>query len=133
MRNKIDWIILYEVNGSCDNTENSYIQSICNTYTNEMINYGHMEFQMVLNLGAAEIMRLLNNLGERVQSGERFKDGVMISDLYLDCSVRLNEFINNGHKVLRLIIPDKYNIFPEDIKLQLLTNEQLKKWRKCNE
>ena len=49
-----------------------------------------------------------------VQTGERFKNGDMVSGIYEDCDVRLTEFEETGRKVLRIIVPDKHNRFPED-------------------
>ena len=55
----------------------------------------------------------------------------MISGIYEDCKVRLDEFEETGRKVLRVVIPDKYNRFPEDeccmdtYRIQLLKTEAL--------
>ena len=49
-----------------------------------------------------------------MRNGERFKDGDLISGIYLDCDVRVTEFEETGRTVLRVIIPDKHNRFPED-------------------
>ena len=69
----------------------------------------------MLNYQREEIMRLLNTMGMRVARGERFKDGDLIEGLYLDCSVRLQEFPDiDGKPVLRLMIPDKENRWPEE-------------------
>ena len=38
----------------------------------------------------------------------------MVSGIYEDCDVRLTEFEETGRTVLRVIIPDKHNRFPED-------------------
>ena len=48
-----------------------------------------------------------------------------------DCDIRLDEFEETGRKVLRVIIPDGNNIFPEDehcmpvYRLQMLQTEDL--------
>lgn len=42
------------------------------------------------------------------------KNGEMVSGIYEDCDVRLTEFEETGRTVLRVIIPDKNNRFPED-------------------
>lgn len=57
---------------------------------------------------------VLNTFGLRVQEGERFKAGDMVEGIFLDCPVRLDEFDESGRKVLRDIIPDSRNRFPED-------------------
>ena len=90
-----------------------------------------MDFQMVLYLPFEEIGRILNTLGLRVQAGERFHDGDLVSGIYEDCDIRLDEYEETGRRVLRVVIPDKYNVFPEEencmpvYRLQLLDTEDL--------
>jgi len=99
-----------------------------------MEEYGHMDFQLVLKAHPAEIGRILNTFGLWVQSGRRFKAGDMVSGIFQDCNVRLDEFEETGRTVLRIIIPDDENRFPEDeecmevYRLQLLETDEL--WRK---
>ena len=96
-----------------------------------MEKYQHPDFQLVLNLPPVEIGRILNTLGLRVQAGEKFKAGDMVSGIYTDCNIRLDAFEETGRTVLRVIIPDKNNIFPEDehctpaYRLQLLKTDEL--------
>lgn len=134
MKQKIDWIIHMVANGACGEcggVETSFLPYMCNAHTHGMERYGHMEFQMVLALPPQEIGRILNTLGLRVQSGECFRPGDMVSGIYEDCSVRLDEYEETGRRVLRVIIPDADNIFPEDkfckapYCLQLLNTEEL--------
>lgn len=73
-----------------------------------------MDFQLVLRLRNEEIMYILNTLGLMVQSGRRFCDGDMVSGIFEDCDVRLMQYEETGRQVLRVIIPDKYNHFPEE-------------------
>ena len=134
-KRKINWDIHLIMDGvvcaCCGETVNSFREYACNAHTHGMKQYGHMDFQMVLALPPYEIGRILNTLGLRVQAGERFKAGDMVSGIYEDCQIRLDEFEEAGRKVLRVIIPDKFNIFPEDdrceetYKLQLLTTKEL--------
>ncbi len=135
MIHKIDWIIYCYENGACDrcgNIENGFLPYTCNAHTHGMENYNHLDFQIVLHLGHREIMRILNTLGLRVQAGERFRAGDMVSQIYEDCNIRLDEYEVCGRKVLRVIIPDKNNVFPEDMRcmepyrLQLLPTEALR-------
>ena len=79
-----------------------------------MEKYKHLDFQTVINFPQKHICYLLNTMGMRVQSGETFHDGDMVSGIYEDCDVRLKKVRETGRDVLRLIIPDKYNRFPED-------------------
>lgn len=53
---------------------------MCNAHTHGLERYGHLDFQMVL-LPTEEIGRILNTLGLRVQSGERFRSGDMVSGI----------------------------------------------------
>ena len=113
MDTKVDWIIHYVFD---DPGPYPYL---CNAHThgnsiNGMGKYHHLDFQMVLNLPQEHICYLLYTLGRRVQNGETFHDGDMVSGLYEDCSIRLKKVRETGRDVLRLIIPDKHNRFPEE-------------------
>lgn len=117
MEKIFDWIIHLCMNGVCDKCgekETGFHQYICNAHTHGMDKYGHLDFQLVINLPQAEIGRILNTLGLRVKAGERFKDGDLVSGIYEDCEIRLTIFEEDKRKVLRVIIPDKQNRFPED-------------------
>lgn len=134
MTAKIDWEIHYATNGvcsECGELEKSFIPYTCNAHTHGMEKYGHMDFQLVLKTHPTEISRILSTFGLWVQSGRRFKAGDMVSGIFRDCDVRLDEFEETGRKVLRVIIPDDENRFPEDencmevYRLQLLETDQL--------
>ncbi len=117
MDQKIDWVIHLVANGACDECgeiETGFLPYMCNAHTHGLERYGHLDFQMVLFLPTEEIGRILNTLVLRVQSGERFRSGDMVSGIYEDCDVRLDEYEETGRKVLRVIIPDANNIFPEE-------------------
>ena len=70
-------------------------------------------------------------MGMRVCSGERFKAGDYVSGIYDDCQIRLDAFEETGRTVLRVVIPDKYGVFPENencmevYKLQRLSTQAL--------
>lgn len=135
MEPKIDWTIHLVMNGAvcerCGKVTDGFVPYSCNAHTHGMEKYGHMDFQLVLNLPTEEIARILNTMGLRVQRGERFKVGDIVSGIYADCKVRLDEFEECGRKVLRVVIPDKHNLFPEDpdcmdvYKLQMLKTDDL--------
>lgn len=117
MSKQIDWMIHYCANGVCDEcgkAEEGFIPYACNAHTHGMEKYGHMDFQMVLHLPPQEVGRILNTLGLRVQTGERFKAGDLVSRIYEDCDIRLDAFEETGRTVLRAVIPDKHNRFLED-------------------
>ncbi len=134
MQKRVDWIIHLVANGACDECgkmEMGFLPYLCNAHTHGMEAYGHMDFQMVLRTSNQEICRILNTLGLRVQAGERFHAGDFVSGIYEDCDIRLDAFEETGRQVLRVIIPDKYNVFPEEercmpvYRLQLLDTEDL--------
>ncbi len=113
-----DWIIHFLGNGvqcvQCGEIEYRYPEYICNAHTHGMDKYGHLDFQMVIHAATKEVCYVLNTLGNRVRNGQTFKAGDMVEGIFLDCSVRLDEFIEDGRPVLRVIIPDGQNRFPED-------------------
>ena len=100
----------------CGDVENGFMEYTCNARTHGMEKYNHKDFQMVIQYSDENIRRILNTFGLWVQQGRTFKDGDEIEGIFEDCTVRLNEFEETGRKVLRVIIPDKNNVFPEDKK-----------------
>ena len=102
----IDWIIHAVFDYGPKGTRNSH--------THGMEKYNHLDFQVVLNIPEPDISYLLNTMGIRVQNGERFAPGDMVQGLFEDCDVRLDLFRETGRSVIRLVIPDGNNIFPED-------------------
>ena len=104
---KYNWIIHVICNGY-------RTDQMRNCHTHGMEKYQHMDFQIVLNYPDDHIGYLLNTICEKVVRGERFSAGDMVAGLYEDCAIRLDSAIESGRPVLRLIIPDKYNRFPEE-------------------
>lgn len=132
---KIDWII-HAVSNQVKSAkfvkpEDRFINGACNFHTHGMDKYGHMDFQVVLEIDPNDIAFILNILGTRVQNGEKFKAGDLVSGIFTDCQIRLDEFEETGRTVLRVIIPDENNIFPDDqncnddFKLQMLPENLL--------
>ena len=115
---KIDWIIEILANGvycaKCGKVENHYPDYICNAHTHGMNKYGHLDFQLVIHLHPNQMGYVLNTLGLRVQAGEHFKSGDLVEGIFDRCPLRLDEVEESGRKVLRVIIPDDQNRFPED-------------------
>ena len=112
-----DWIIHLCANMACDEcgkVESGFLPNTCNAHTHGMEKYGHMDFQLVLNYSTREIARILNTMALRVKNGERFHVGDMVSGIYMDCDIRLDAFQETGRTVLRIIVPDKNNRFPEE-------------------
>jgi hypothetical protein len=108
MELKINWLIDYVVD------QHGPYGHLVNAHTHGMDDYLHMDFQVVLNFPTKHICYLLNTMGMRVQAGESFHDGDMVSGLHEDCDVRLKQCRETGRGVLRLVIPDKCNHFPEN-------------------
>ena len=115
---KLNWIIEIVGNGvacaRCGKIEDSFPEYICNAHTHGLEKYHHPNFQMVLHLSDSDIGYILNTLGLRVQAGERFQSGDLVEGIFEDCPVRLDSFEESGREVLRVIIPDAENRFPED-------------------
>ena len=135
MNQKIDWIIHLVANGSCETCgceEHSFLPYACNAHTHGMERYKHKDFQIVLAYPSQEIGWILNSMGLRVQAGERFQAGDMVAGIYEDCDLRLDEAEEDGRNVLRVVVPDKYNRFPEDencmdcYRVQLLKTDELR-------
>ena len=118
MKRKIDWIIHAVCNSiacaDCGKIEKSFIPGACNFHTHGLAKYGHPDLQIVIEYPPQEIARILNTIGLRIQDGARFSAGDLIQGIYEDCDVRLDTFEETGRNVLRVIIPDKFNRFPED-------------------
>ena len=134
---EIDWIIHMIGNGvycaECGKVENSFPEYICNAHTHGMAKYHHPDFQMVIHTAPELMGYVLNEFGIRVQSGQQFKAGDLVEGIFLDCPVRLDEFEECGREVLRVIIPDGKNRFPEDpacdypYSFQLMPTDQLER------
>ena len=119
MSEKMNWLCEYVSNTAvcdiCGKQESGLPQYICDAHTHGMNLYGHREFQVIIECGPQEICRLLNTMGMKVRDGEGFKPGDRIKDLYLDCEVELREKLDvDGVPLLRLVIPDKQNRWPEE-------------------
>lgn len=115
----VDWIVHYVGNGiecaECGKIEDCFPQYVCDAHTHGMNRYNHLEFQVIIAYGLQETGRLLNEMGFKVQNGQRFKDGDRISGLYLDCDILIKQTCDcDGKPILRLVIPDKDNKLPED-------------------
>lgn len=152
MKNKVnrtqkrDWIIHCIKNGMkcCADGEviNDMIPGAANFHTHGMEKYNHPDFQLVLNYDLQMAGYILNTLGDRVCAGERFKDGDYVKGIFEDCDVRLDTYEETGRNVLRVIIPDAHNIFPDEAGcdmrywVQLFNTEDLyvkkgDKWNIC--
>lgn len=132
---RCDWIIHAIVNGEkcaiSGRTIDSMIEGSANIHTHGLEKYGHKDFQLVLPYERKTYGYILNTLGMRVKNGERFKHGDYVKGIFEDCDVRLETFEESGRDVLRVIVPDENNIFPDesdcnlDYRVQLLETEQL--------
>lgn len=116
---------------ACRKDGNCSPEHTFNVHPHGTTQYGHMDLQMVLQAPQKDICCILNALRKRVQSGKSFKAGDIVEVIFLDCPVRLDAFQECDRTVLRVIIPDGNNRFPEDstcdypYSLQTHTMEQL--------
>lgn len=134
---KMDWIIEFCGNGvvceTCGKVEEGFPDYICNAHTHGMEKYNHLDFQMVIHTNPNTLCYMLNLLCYRVQQGERFKAGDMVEGIFVDYLIRLDAFEEDGRTVLRAIIPDSRNRFPEDstcdypYSYQLVPTDELKR------
>ena len=111
-----------------------YRPCLCNAHTHGMGEFGHPDFQIVMNVGPELIGYILNELGDRVRNGEIFYPGNTVTDVIEEpFTLRLASFEETGRSVLRVLIPDENGRFPEDpecdplYKLQLLSTSELEK------
>ena len=113
----IDWKIHLVANGVrcavCGDIENGFLPGMCDAHTHGMEKYGHPNFQIVLRMEDSTIMNLLNILGLRVQNGQRFQAGDVISDICEGYDIRLAS-VENDDDMLRVLIPDVNHLFPDD-------------------
>lgn len=115
MQTAIDWKIHFcGYEGWNWRNKIDFLPYLCNAHTHGMEKYHHPDFQVVLNLPITEICRILNTLSLMVKRGHCFHDGELVYSIYEDCPVRLSGFTEGGRKVLRVIIPDQYNQYPEN-------------------
>lgn len=108
MEKDVDWII-HKV------WDDGFLEHTCNAHTHGLWEkYNHLDFQLVLNFPDKDISAILNTFGLRVQAGEKFHDGQMVSGIFSDCDVRLEMCEETERIVLRIVVPDGKNRFPED-------------------
>lgn len=116
---KPGWIIHYVANGAVcakgGEVEKGFLQYACNAHSHGLKKlYGHSDFQVVLELDVKETARIINTLGKAVRDGEKFAAGDFVEGIYENCLIRLDAAQECGRKVLRVVVPDKDNRFPED-------------------
>ncbi len=117
MNKKIDWQIHIVSNHApcvvCGKQEDAFMDGFCDAHTHGMNLYRHPEFQLVLEYSQQEIMRILNTFGCMVRDGKKFHDKELVEGIFLDCPVRLEKHIEKGETLLRVVVPDRNNVFPE--------------------
>lgn len=118
MKSNYNWQI-HSIKNGCK-CENDYdyifdmIPGAANFYTHGLEQYDHPDFQLVLDYELETAADILNALGERVRNGEKFNAGDYVKGIFEDCDVRLDVFEESGRDVLRVIVPDSNNIFPDE-------------------
>ena len=115
---KPNWVIHGIKNGLRCDISGEVIQDMipyaADFHTHGMEQYNHPDFQLVLDYDEVTACYILNTLGERVRAGERFKAGDYVKNIFEDCDVRLDAREAHGCNILRVIIPDSNNIFPDE-------------------
>lgn len=118
MISNYNWQIHAIKNGCLCENDGEYIFDMipgaANFHTHGMEQYNHPDFQLVLDYDLDTAAYILNTLGERVSSGERFNPGDYVKGIFEDCDVRLETFEETGRDVLRVIVPDANNVFPDE-------------------
>lgn len=110
-KKEMDWIVHYVCGG--DNRLR-FKPHLANIHTHGMRElYNHPEFQIELAIEYKYALYILNELGRMVQSGRRFKAGDAVSGIGI-CDLPLFEATDNGRPVLRVIIPDKQFLLPNN-------------------
>lgn len=126
-KEKPDWMIHSVFTRACDGCGKEHHSPVspylCDNHTHGLTKYWNRELQLVLKLSNEETMYILNTIGKMMQKGARFQAGDLIAGVYEDCMVRLDEFWDSGaggrqKKILRVIIPDGKNRWPEDPKCE---------------
>ncbi len=138
MKENINWRIDVESNhcvcsvcGGIMPQAKRFLPAVCNAHTHGMEAYNHLDFQIVLDFKEKELHRILNAFALKVQAGQRFAAGDYVAGIYSGGNIRLDEAEEDGRKVLRIVIPDKNNKFPEDVactgyyRLQALATKDL--------
>jgi hypothetical protein len=71
-------------------------------------NFGHMDFQIVVNLGYKHLMTLAHYLVKSVKEGKKYEKDKVYTDVLDDgYPVTFIEVTETGRNVLRMIVPDK--------------------------
>ena len=118
MKSNYNWQIHAIKNGCECANDGEYIFDMipgaANFHTHGLEQYNHPDFQLVLDYDLGTAADILNALGECVSNGEKFKAGDYVKGIFEDCDVRLDVFEESGRDVLRVIVPDANNIFPDE-------------------
>ena len=118
-KKEIDWIVHYVCGGDDTLRFKPYLANIHTHGMREL--YNHPEFQIVLMMEYKHALYILNKLGCMVRDGRRFKVGDKVSGLGC-CDLPLFEATDNGRPVLRVIIPDKQFLLPDNEKCEFPYN-----------
>ena len=135
MKSNYNWQIHADKNGcNCDN-DGDYILNMlpgtANFHTHGLEQYNHPDFQIVLDYDLETATAILNFLGASVRDGEKFKAGDYVKGIFRYGDARLEMFEESGRDVLRVIVPDPNNLFPDEedccsiFSHQLLPTEEL--------
>ena len=126
---KVNWLIHINKNGYRCQISGKYINNLlpglANFHTHGMEQYNHPDFQLVLDGPLDSAASILHALCLRVRAGERFKDGDYVKGILVDQNIRLDTYEEHGRNVLRVMIPDGNNFFPDDPRCDIFYRVQL--------
>lgn len=99
MMEKYGWFVHYTTvpNSPNINCHTHGLQEICD----------HLDFQIVLSIGANAAHNYISKFARRVRAGEKFQNKQYVPDILDGYQVLLREATEGGRKVLRIIFPDK--------------------------
>lgn len=114
----MEWIVVATMNGkrcaACGEIINEFQPGTCWFTTGGLVQFGHLELEMVVQLMPEYIAAILNAFGRLVKAGRKLKDGDVVQFEGIASLFHIKEFKVDGKKVLRVIVPDKNGRYPEE-------------------
>lgn len=96
-------------------TEKREYNGLCNIHTHGLTEtQNHLDLQIVIPLPQNIAHGVITQAISLIKAGTSFKDGDSSSEILNGADVYFRKFQENGRDVLRIILPDEHNKFPED-------------------
>ena len=139
--NSMKWLVIASMNGQrcvyCGKLMNEFKTGTCWFTTCGLVQFGHPELEMVVQLLPEYMLAVLNAFGKLVQDGKKLKSGEVVRFEGVEELFHLKEFEVDGKKVLRVIVSDPKGRYPEDegceypFSMQLKTLDELVVRKEC--